>query len=283
VAYELAPLPYAYNALEPHIDEATMKLHHDKHHQAYVTNLNGAIDKHPELASKSPEDLIRHLTAIPEDIRKIVQNNGGGHVNHTMFWQIMKPAGGGPPHGPIAAQIRPTSAISKSFKKLFNETTAKAVRLRLGMAGRPGRQAEDRHHGQPGQPLLRGALSDSRQRRLGARLLPQVPEPPPRVPGRLVEHRQLGRDQQTLRHRPDKVVTPANHRPPSRRRSQPHRERLSGGTPAASITAPEPSPPPHNSAPIHSLRHPPQSPGRSICAPAQHSGRDRPPPAQDRR
>ena len=125
MAYELAPLPYAYNALEPHIDEATMKLHHDKHHQAYVTNLNGAIDKHPELASKSPEDLIRHLTAIPEDIRKIVQNNGGGHVNHTMFWQIMKPAGGGPPHGPIAAQIKADFGDFESFKKLFNETTAK--------------------------------------------------------------------------------------------------------------------------------------------------------------
>ena len=85
MAYELPPLSYDYAALEPHIDEATMKLHHDKHHQAYVTNLNGAIDKHPELAAKSPEDLIRHLSAIPEDIRKIVQNNGGGHVNHSMF------------------------------------------------------------------------------------------------------------------------------------------------------------------------------------------------------
>jgi Fe-Mn family superoxide dismutase len=106
VAYELAPLPYAYNALEPHIDEATMKLHHDKHHQTYVTNLNAAIDKHPELAAKSPEDLVRHLSAIPEDIRKVVQNSGGGHVNHTIFWQLMKPAGGGDPSGPIAAQIK---------------------------------------------------------------------------------------------------------------------------------------------------------------------------------
>ena len=93
MAFELPPLPYDYAALEPYIDEATMKLHHDKHHQAYVTNLNGAIDKHPELASKSAEDLIKDLAAIPEDIRKVVQNNGGGHVNHTMFWQIMKPAG----------------------------------------------------------------------------------------------------------------------------------------------------------------------------------------------
>src|SRR3954465_15808802 len=95
--FELPPLPYDYAALEPHIDEATMKLHHDKHHQTYVTNLNGAIEKHPELGTKSPEELIKDLAAIPEDIRKVVQNNGGGHVNHTMFWQIMKPKGGGEP------------------------------------------------------------------------------------------------------------------------------------------------------------------------------------------
>src|SRR6266481_5982586 len=94
VAYDLPPLPYDYAALEPTIDEATMKLHHDKHHQAYVTNLNGAVEKHPELGKKTPEDLLKDLAAIPEDVRKVVQNNGGGHVNHTMFWQIMKPKGG---------------------------------------------------------------------------------------------------------------------------------------------------------------------------------------------
>jgi Fe-Mn family superoxide dismutase len=125
VAYELPPLPYDYAGLEPHIDEATMKLHHDKHHQAYVTNLNGAIEKHPELGSKLPEDLIKDLNAIPEDIRGVVRNNGGGHVNHTMFWQIMKPKGGGDPSGDIAAQIKADFGDFESFKKLFNETTAK--------------------------------------------------------------------------------------------------------------------------------------------------------------
>ena len=125
VAYELPPLPYDYAGLEPHIDEATMKLHHDKHHQTYVTNLNGAIEKHPELGTKSPEELIKDLAAIPEDIRKVVQNNGGGHVNHTMFWQIMKPAGGGEPSGAIAQQIKADFGDFESFKKLFNETTAK--------------------------------------------------------------------------------------------------------------------------------------------------------------
>jgi Fe-Mn family superoxide dismutase len=125
VAYELPPLPYDYAALEPSIDEATMKLHHDKHHQTYVTNLNGAVEKHPEIGKKSPEELLKDLASIPEDVRKVVQNNGGGHVNHTMFWQIMKPKGGGEPSGDIAAQIKADFGNFEDFKKQFNETTAK--------------------------------------------------------------------------------------------------------------------------------------------------------------
>ena len=101
MAFELPPLPYDYAALEPTIDEATMKLHHDKHHQTYVTNLNGAVEKHPELGKKTPEELVSDLASIPEDVRGVVRNNGGGHVNHTMFWQIMKPKGGGEPTGEI--------------------------------------------------------------------------------------------------------------------------------------------------------------------------------------
>ncbi|GAA3770271.1 superoxide dismutase [Terriglobus aquaticus] len=125
VSFELPPLPYDYNALEPHIDEATMKLHHDKHHATYVTNLNGAVEKHTELGSKSPEDLIKNLEAIPEDVRAVVRNNGGGHVNHTMFWQLMKPNGGGEPTGAIADQIKADFGDFETFKKQFNETTAK--------------------------------------------------------------------------------------------------------------------------------------------------------------
>jgi superoxide dismutase, Fe-Mn family len=125
VAFELPPLPYDYAALEPTIDEATMKLHHDKHHQAYVTNLNGAVEKHPELGKKTPEELLADLASIPEDVRATVRNNGGGHVNHTMFWQIMKPKGGGDPTGEIAAQITKDFGRFDDFKKLFNETTAK--------------------------------------------------------------------------------------------------------------------------------------------------------------
>jgi len=105
MAFELPPLPYDYSALEPTIDAATMKLHHDMHHAAYVKNLNAALEKHPNLQSKSAEDLIRDLSALPEDIRGAVRNNGGGHVNHSMFWKIMKPKGGGDPSGPIADAI----------------------------------------------------------------------------------------------------------------------------------------------------------------------------------
>ncbi len=125
MAFELPPLPYDYAALEPYIDEATMKLHHDKHHQTYVTNLNGAVDKHPELGSKTPEELIKDLSAIPEDVRKVVQNNGGGHVNHTMFWEIMKPGGGGEPTGELGDEIKSAFGDFETFKKTFNETTAK--------------------------------------------------------------------------------------------------------------------------------------------------------------
>jgi Fe-Mn family superoxide dismutase len=125
VPFEVPALPYDYAALEPTIDEATMKLHHDKHHQAYVTNLNGAIEKHPELASKSPEELIEDLSAIPEAVRKVVQNNGGGHVNHTMFWEIMKPGGGGEPMGELALKITEDFGSFEDFKKQFNEATAK--------------------------------------------------------------------------------------------------------------------------------------------------------------
>jgi superoxide dismutase, Fe-Mn family len=124
LAYELPPLPYDYSALEPHIDAETMKLHHDKHHAAYVNNLNAAIEKHPELGKEKPEDLLRKLSEIPEDIRAAVRNNGGGHVNHTMFWSIMKPKGG-EAGGKLAEQIKKDFGGVEDFKKLFNETTAK--------------------------------------------------------------------------------------------------------------------------------------------------------------
>jgi Fe-Mn family superoxide dismutase len=125
MAHEVAPLPYAYNALEPHIDEQTMRLHHDKHHAAYVTNLNAALEKHPDLQGKSVEELLRGIASVPEAIRTAVQNNGGGHANHSMFWKIMKPGGGGNPTGAIAKVIDEKLGGFQAFKEKFNDNGVK--------------------------------------------------------------------------------------------------------------------------------------------------------------
>ena len=124
MAYEVPALPYDYAALEPHIDEATMKLHHDKHHAAYVTKLNGAVEKHPELGKHTPEELIKNLATLPEDVRTVIRNNGGGHLNHSMFWEIMKPKGGGDPTGSIADQIKKDFGSFNDFKTQFEEKAA---------------------------------------------------------------------------------------------------------------------------------------------------------------
>jgi len=125
VAHSLPPLPYDYAALEPYIDAQTMTLHHDKHHAAYVNNLNAAVEKHPQLASKSVEDLLRDINSVPEDVRTAVRNNGGGHMNHTMFWQIMKPKGGGPPTGRVGDEIKKSFGSFEEFQKQFNDAGTK--------------------------------------------------------------------------------------------------------------------------------------------------------------
>jgi superoxide dismutase, Fe-Mn family len=119
MAFTLPKLPYDFNALEPHIDARTMEIHHGKHHQAYVNNLNAAIEKHPELADKSIEDLLKDLNAIPEDIRTAVRNNGGGHWNHSLFWELMSPKGGGEPSGALADAINKAFGDFASFKEKF--------------------------------------------------------------------------------------------------------------------------------------------------------------------
>jgi Fe-Mn family superoxide dismutase len=118
MAFELPALPYASNALEPHIDARTMEIHHGKHHQAYVNNLNTALEGHADLQSKSIEDLIKGLSSVPENIRTAVRNNGGGHLNHSMFWLLMGP-GGGEPSGNLAADINSTFGSFASFKEQF--------------------------------------------------------------------------------------------------------------------------------------------------------------------
>jgi Fe-Mn family superoxide dismutase len=116
MAFELPKLPYAVDALEPYIDAQTMTIHHDKHHQAYVTNLNTAIEKHPELAGKSLEDLLMDLNSVPEDIRTAVRNNGGGTWNHNMFWEIMGPNAGGSPKGELAGALDAAFGSFDAFK-----------------------------------------------------------------------------------------------------------------------------------------------------------------------
>ena len=129
MAYEVPALPYDYAALEPFIDAETMKFHHDKHHLAYVNNVNAALANHPDLAAKPVDDLIRDLATVPEDIRGAVRNNGGGHSNHTIFWTIMGPVGsegiGGEPTGEIATQIKTDFSDFEALKKAFNEAGTK--------------------------------------------------------------------------------------------------------------------------------------------------------------
>jgi Fe-Mn family superoxide dismutase len=119
MAYELPPLPYPKDALEPHIDAQTMEIHHGKHHNAYVTNVNKALAGKPDLEKKSIETLISNLDAVPADIRNVVRNNGGGHANHSMFWKIMGPNAGGAPAGALGDDIKATFGSFDAFKEKF--------------------------------------------------------------------------------------------------------------------------------------------------------------------
>ena len=128
MAYELPQLPYAYDALEPHIDKETMNIHHTKHHNAYVTNLNNALAGHDDLLSKSIEELIANLDAVPESARTAVRNNGGGHANHSLFWELLSADGGGNPSGALAEAIDAKFGSYDAFKEEF----AKAATTRFG-------------------------------------------------------------------------------------------------------------------------------------------------------
>lgn len=123
--FKLPPLPYAYNALEPYIDEETMRFHHDKHHAAYIKNLNAAINKYPDLKSKSINKLLVSLDTLPNDIRQTVRNNGGGYLNHKIFWEIMSPNGGGKPKGAIAQAIQKDFGSFEAFQTEFTKAGSK--------------------------------------------------------------------------------------------------------------------------------------------------------------
>ncbi len=132
VTHVLPPLPYPADALEPYIDKTTMEIHHDKHHGAYVTNLNKALEGHADLQGLSIEELLTHLDRVPENVRTAVRNNGGGHMNHSMFWKIMKKGGGGEPKGNVGDAIRSAFGSFADFKTKFNQ--AGATRFGSGWA-----------------------------------------------------------------------------------------------------------------------------------------------------
>ena len=152
MAHELPKLPYDFAALEPHIDAQTMQIHHGKHHQAYVTNLNAALEKHPDLQGKSVEELCRGINSVPEDIRTAVRNNGGGHWNHSMFWTWMAPNAGGAPTGKVADAINAVVRQLRRVQGAVGQGRRRPLRQRLGVAAQRRRQAVDHQHAEPGQP-----------------------------------------------------------------------------------------------------------------------------------
>ena len=150
--FTLPPLPYAYDALEPYFDAATMHLHHDKHHQAYVNNLNAAVAAHPELAGKSVEELVANLSAWPESARTAVRNQGGGHANHSFWWPTLG-KGGAAPTGELAKAIDSKFGSLSGFQDKLTAAAHGRLRQRLGMAGQAARRNRGhRNHPQPGQP-----------------------------------------------------------------------------------------------------------------------------------
>jgi len=156
--FTLPPLPYDYSALEPHVDAQTMQIHHGKHHQAYITNLNNALKDHADLQGKTVEQLITNLDSVPESIRTVVRNNGGGHYNHSLFWQVMGPNAGGEPTGPVADAINAELGGYAAFKEAF--TKAGLTRFGSGWAwlavGKDGKLAVSSSPNQD-SPLMEGS------------------------------------------------------------------------------------------------------------------------------
>jgi Fe-Mn family superoxide dismutase len=183
MTHELPKLPYAFDALEPHFDARTMEIHHDKHHAAYVNNLNGALEGHDELQKKSALSLIKDLDEVPEDIRGAVRNNGGGHVNHSMFWSSMSDNGGGSPDGKLGEDIDAAFGSFDAFKGEFKKTGM----TRFGSGWAWLAVARD------------GSLTVMST--LGARLLPQVPKSARRLHRRILECGRLGTHQIGLHQR----------------------------------------------------------------------------------
>ena len=197
MAFEVPPLPYAYDALEPHIDEATMRVHHDKHHQAYVDKANAALEGTEWAASRSRRSS-RTSTRCPPTSRRPVRNNGGGHYNHSLFWEWMSPDGGGAPDGELGEAIDSAFGSFDDFKAKFKETGVN--QFGSGWAWLVHDGSGLAVVGTPNQdnPLSGGPDAAAGRRRVGARLLPQVPEQAPGLHRRVVERGQLGEGRRGL-------------------------------------------------------------------------------------
>ena len=197
MAFTVPDLAYGFEALEPHIDTQTMQIHHGKHHAAYVNNLNKATEGKKDFEAKSIEDLVAHINAVPENIRTAVRNNGGGHYNHSLFWETIGPKAGGQPTGELADAIKADLGGFDAFKEKF--TTAATTRFGSGWAWLIVSNGKLRCLFNPNQdnPLMDVAEVKGkpilRDRRLGTRLLPEIPEPPSRLHRRFLERDQLER------------------------------------------------------------------------------------------
>ena len=195
--HNLPALPYAYNALEPYIDEQTMTIHHTKHHQAYIDNLNKAIEG-TEFADWSIEDIIKKLDKLPDDIKTAVRNNGGGHINHSLFWEIMGPNGKGKPDGELAKQIDAAFGSFEDFQKEFEN----AGKTQFG-SGWAWLVVDNGKLAVTKTPNQDNPLTNGKKPILGVDVwehaLPEVPEPQAGVSQQFLESGQLGRSEQTLR------------------------------------------------------------------------------------
>jgi len=158
MAFELPPLPYPFNALEPHIDAQTMEIHHDRHHATYVNNVNGALEKHPELASKSVEQLLSDLNSVPEDVRTVVRNNGGGHYNHSIFWTIMGPGGGGEPAGRMADAVNSAFGDFATFKDTLSKAAIGQIGSGWGWAYLSGGKLTVKGFPNQDNPIMEGGI-----------------------------------------------------------------------------------------------------------------------------
>ena len=202
MAFELPDLPYAYDALEPHIDAETMRIHHDLHHGAYVTNANAALEG-TGLEDASVESVLTNLESLPEDKQTAVRNNAGGHANHSLFWQIMSPDGGGEPGGALRSAVEDAFGSFDELKTALNDGGVKRFGSGWSVA-RLGRHRSRRLlHAEPGLADHADRRPAARDRRLGARVLPQVPEQAPGLPRGLVERRQLARRRAPFRGGPE--------------------------------------------------------------------------------